>query len=88
MAAAAGIAAIVMSNNNKRLRAQSPPGALVAAHDSTAEVREKNYNYGRVVEAVRILNNIVQQDKLVPILFDETRTDVDNFLSEFYNRQT
>jgi hypothetical protein len=39
-----------------------------------------------VVEAVRILNEIHHQDKIVPILTRETREAVEKYLRDYYSR--
>jgi len=83
--AAGGIAWIVVSNNTKQLRASSPPPAGVLPTDSAAIVRAKRSTYRQVTEAVRILESILRQDALVPILDEQTRNDINAFLASYYD---
>ncbi len=79
------IAWIVSSNNTKRLRASSPPGAGVVPADAAAVVRAKRSTYRRLTEAVRIMESVLRQDALVPILEEQTRQDIAAFLDAFYD---
>ncbi len=87
-AAAAVIVYALTSSNSKRERAiaRSPAGAGVEPGDSMAEIQTKNYNYHCVIEAARIFGDIRHQDQMIPILTEQQRKDVDNFLADFYGR--
>ena len=84
VASVGAITLIVVNNNTKRLRASSPPPAGVLSTDSAAVVRAKRSTYRQVTEAVRILESIMRQDALVPILDEQTRDETRSFLAEYY----
>jgi hypothetical protein len=71
-------------DRRRRLVANSDPAAGIGQGDSIAEVRAKAAAHHRVIEAVRIFNEILHQDRLIPILDERTRKDVDAYLADYY----
>lgn len=73
-------------NNSRRkaVIAQAPPGAQVDPDDNLQTALAKSRNHHRVIEAVRIFNEISHQDSAVPMLNEQTRRDVDAFLADYY----
>ena len=56
------------------------------SNQATPLDRAETESYQQLLEAARIFSIIQSQDKTVPILSIETRSDLDAFLADFYHR--
>lgn len=79
----------VLASRNERHRviAGAPPGALVAAGDSTAEAEAKVAQYRATLEAARILQVLLVRDDAAYFLNDEERRDIKAWLETFYGKR-
>lgn len=81
------LVALASRNERHRVIANAPPGALVAASDTTAEVEAKVAQYRATLEAARILQVLLVRDDAVYFLNDEERRDIKAWLETFYGKR-
>lgn len=72
------------ASTRKRVVASAPPSAQINEDDNLQTALAKSRNHHRVIEAVRIFNELQHQDTQLAIFDDKTKRDVQAFLNDYY----
>lgn len=76
--------ALFVSSTKARVLGKAPPSAQINPDDSLQTALAKSRNHHRVIEAVRIFNELQHQDRQLAIFDDKTKADVQAFLTDYY----